>query len=379
MSMLLNEEQRLLRESAQEFLSTQAPVSALRQLRDTRDPLGYSPDLWQKVVEMGWTAAVFPEAYDGLDFGYKGLGAVFEQAGRTLAVMPLLSSVVLGGGLLLNAGSPDQRAALIPAIISGQTLLALALEEGGRHDPAAVRTTARREAGGWILDGEKWFVLDGHVANLLVVVARTAGVPGDVNGLSLFLVDPAAEGVEVHRTLMVDSRNAARVRLSGVKVDDAALLGVAGEGFAALDIVLDRARICLAAEALGVICEAFDRTVSYLKERVQFDVAIGSFQALQHRVARLYVDIEMLRSCVAAALDAIDAGSADISLLASLAKSRAADLSERALNEAVHMHGGIGVTDELDIGLFLKRGRVIAQSFGDGVFHRNRYASLKGF
>lgn len=379
MSMLLNEEQRLLRESAQEFLSTQAPVSALRQLRDTRDPLGYSPDLWQKVVEMGWTAAVFPEAYDGLDFGYKGLGAVFEQAGRTLAVMPLLSSVVLGGGLLLNAGSPDQRAALIPAIISGQTLLALALEEGGRHDPAAVRTTARREAGGWILDGEKWFVLDGHVANLLVVVARTAGVPGDVNGLSLFLVDPAAEGVEVHRTLMVDSRNAARVRLSGVKVDDAALLGVAGEGFAALDIVLDRARICLAAEALGVICEAFDRTVSYLKQRVQFDVAIGSFQALQHRVARLYVDIEMLRSCVAAALDAIDAGSADISLLASLAKSRAADLSERALNEAVHMHGGIGVTDELDIGLFLKRGRVIAQSFGDGVFHRNRYASLKGF
>jgi len=379
MSMLLNEEQRLLRESAQEFLSAQAPVSALRQLRDTRDPLGYAPELWQKVVEMGWTAAVFPEAYDGLDFGYKGLGAVFEQAGRTLAVMPLLSSVVLGGGLLLNAGSAEQRAALIPAIINGQTLLALALEENGRHDPAAVRTTARREIGGWVLDGEKWFVLDGHVANWLVVVARTAGVPGDAHGLSLFLLDPAVEGVEVHRTLMVDSRNAARVRLSGVRVDDAALLGVAGEGFSVLDIVLDRARICMAAETLGVICEAFDRTVSYLKERVQFDVAIGSFQALQHRVARLYAEIEMLRSCVAAALDAIDAGSADISLLASLAKSRAADLSERALNEAVHMHGGIGVTDELDIGLFLKRGRVIQQSFGDGVFHRNRYASLKGF
>lgn len=377
--MLLNEEQRLLQESAQEFLSAQAPVSALRRLRDTHDALGYDPDLWQQVVDMGWTAAVFPEADGGLDFGYKGLGAVFEQAGRTLAVMPLLSSVVLGGGLLLSAGSAAQRATLIPAIISGQTLLALALEEEGRHDPAAVRTTARRDASGWVLDGEKWFVLDGHVANLLVVVARTAGVPGDIHGLSLFIVDQAAEGVDVKRTLMVDSRNAARVRLSGVRVSDDALLGIAGQGFAALDAVLDRARICLAAEALGVICEAFDRTVSYLKERVQFDVAIGSFQALQHRIARLYVEIELLRSCVVAALDAIDAGNADISLLASLAKSRAADLSERALNEAVHMHGGIGVTDELDIGLFLKRGRVIQQSLGDGVFHRNRYASLKGF
>jgi alkylation response protein AidB-like acyl-CoA dehydrogenase len=377
--MLLNEEQRLLRDSAREFLSARAPVGALRRLRDTRDPLGYDPDLWQQVVEMGWAAAVFPEADGGLDFGYKGLGAVFEQAGRTLAVTPLLSSVVLGGGLVLKAGSAAQRAALIPAVISGKTLLALALEEEGRHDPAMIRTAARRVAGGWVLDGEKWFVLDGHVADALVVVARTAGVAGDTHGLSLFLLDPTAAGVEVTRTVMVDSRNAARVRLSGVKVGDAALLGVVDDAYAVLDAVLDRARICLAAESLGVICEAFDRTVCYLKERVQFDVKIGSFQALQHRAARLYADIELLRSCVAAALDAIDAGSADIALLASLAKGRAADLSERALNEAVHMHGGIGVTDELDIGLFLKRGRVIQQSFGDGVFHRSRYASLKGF
>ena len=378
MSMLLNEEQRLLRESAREFLAARAPVSALRKLRDSRDRLGYDPALWREVAAMGWTAAVFPEAEGGLDFGYKGLGAVFEQAGRSLAVMPLLSSVVLGGGLLLGAGNAGQRA-LIADIISGDALLALALEEQGRHAPAAVRTLARREAGGWVLDGEKWMVLDGHVATLLVVVARTTGVPGDSHGLSLFLVDPAAAGVEVHRTMMVDSRNAARVRLTGVKVDDSALLGVADEGFAPLDAVLDRARICLAAEALGVIGEVFDRTIAYMKERVQFDVAIGSFQALQHRVARLYAEIEMLRSCVVAALGALDAGSPDVSLLASLAKARASDLSERALNEGVHLHGGIGVTDELDIGLFLKRGRVIQQTFGDGVFHRNRYASLKGF
>jgi alkylation response protein AidB-like acyl-CoA dehydrogenase len=210
-------------------------------------------------------------------------------------------------------------------------------------------------------------------------VARSTGAPGEAHGLSLFLVDPRAEGVEVKRSLMADSRNAARVRLSGVRLDGAALLGKADEGYALLDPVLDRARICLAAEALGVIGEVFERTNAYLKERVQFDVAIGSFQALQHRMARLYVDIEMLRSCVAAALEAIDSGSAEVALLASLAKARAADLAERALNEAVQLHGGIGVTDELELGLFVKRGRVIQQTFGDGVFHRDRYANLKGF
>ncbi len=377
MSMLLNEEQRLLGETAREFLSARSPVSALRRLRDSRDRLGYDPVVWGEVAAMGWTAAVFPEADGGLDFGYKGLGAVFEQAGRTLAALPLLSSVVLGGALLL-AGDARQRA-LIGAVIDGSSLLALALEEEGRHAPCAVRTVARRDAGGWVLDGEKWFVLDGHVADMLVVVARSAGAAGDRHGLSLFLVDPGTEGVDVQRSLMADSRNAARVRLSGVRLGNAALLGNADEGFALLDAVLDRARICLAAEALGVIGEVFERTVAYLKERVQFDVAIGSFQALQHRMARLYIDIEMLRSCVAAALDAIDSGSADVALLASLAKARAADLSERALNEAVQLHGGIGVTDELELGLFVKRGRVIQQTFGDGVFHRDRYAVLKGF
>ncbi|WP_020653335.1 acyl-CoA dehydrogenase family protein [Massilia niastensis] len=378
MSMLLNEEQRLLGDTAREFLSARSPASALRRLRDTRDPLGYDPAVWREVTELGWAGAVFPEAEGGLDFGYKGLGAVFEQAGRTLAALPLLSSVVLGGGLLLAGGDARQRA-LIKEVIDGGKLLALALEEEGRHAPCAVRTTARREAGGWVLDGEKWFVLDGHVADLLVVAARSAGAPGDAHGLSLFLVDPRAEGVEVRRSLMADSRNAARVRLSGVRLDDTALLGRADEGFALLDPVLDRARICLAAEALGVIGEVFERTNAYLKERVQFDVAIGSFQALQHRMARLYVDIELLRSCVAAALEAIDSGSAEVAPLASLAKARSADLAERALNEAVQLHGGIGVTDELELGLFVKRGRVIQQTFGDGVFHRDRYAILKGF
>lgn len=383
MTMLLNDEQRMLRESAQQFLAERAPVAALRRLRANRDGMGFDRALWREVVDMGWTAAVFPEAWGGLEVGWKGLGTVFEQTGRNLSVLPLLSTVVLGGGLLMAAGSDAQRKRWLPRLIAGDELFALALEETPRHHPEAVRTTARRDGDGWVLDGEKWFVLDAQVANQLVVVARSAaaatGPKGCEQGLSLFLVDPGAPGVQVRPSVMVDSRNAARVTLTAVRVGADALLGVEHKGFAALDVVLDRARACLSAEALGVIREAFERTLVYLKERVQFDVPIGSFQALQHRAARLYTEIEMLASCVSAALAALDSDAADAPLLASLAKARASDLCEKALNEAVQMHGGIGVTDEFDIGLFLKRGRVLQHTFGDGVFHRDRYARLKGF
>lgn len=379
MSLLLNDEQRLLSDTAAEFLAARSPVAALRRLRDTDDPLGHDPRLWREVVDLGWTAAVMPEAHGGLDFGYKGLGAVFEQSGRHLSALPLLASVVLGGGLLLEAGSEEQRARWLPRIIDGSTLFALALEEGGRHDPAAVRLRARRDADDWVLDGEKCFVIDGHVAQQLLVVARSTGRPGETAGLSLFLVDAALPGVQVQRTRMVDSRNAALVRLEGVRLGPQALVGRVDEGFGPLDAVLDRARCCLAAEALGLLREAFGRTLGYLKERVQFDRPIGSFQALQHRAARLYVELELLQSCVMAALEAIDEQAPDRAQLASLAKARAGELCAKLLNEAVQMHGGIGVTDEFDLGLFLKRGRVLQQSLGDAVFHRERYARLKGF
>ena len=383
MSMLLNEEQSQLRDSARDFLSEQAPVAALRQLRDggaAQFPRGYDPQLWSQVVEMGWPAMVFPEQYDGLAFGYKGLGAVQEQAGHTLAVLPLLPSVVLCGELLLRAGNDRQRQQWLPRIAAGTAFLALALEEGPRHNPDAGKLTARRDGDGWVLDGHKDFVLDGHIADALIVAARLEGSAG----LGLFLVAPTQAGVTLTRTVMVDSRNAAQLQFRQVRLDAGALLGDDNQAqhAAALEAALDRARICLAAEALGIIDESFDRTLAYLKERVQFDVVIGSFQALQHRMARLYTEIEMVRSCVAAALDALEDepnDAAKVALLASLAKAKTADLGERMLNEAVQLHGGIGVTDELDIGLFLKRVRSIQQTLGDGIFHRERYAQLKGF
>ncbi len=378
MSFLLNDEQRQLGDSATEFLNAQSPISLQRRLRNERAPLGFEPALWQQVVELGWPAAVFPEAYDGLGVCYSGLGAVFEAMGRTLAALPLLSSVVLCGELLLAAGSEPQRRRWLPGVIDGRQRLALALDEQGRHHPERISTRARRNAqgDGWVLDGEKWFVIDGLVAPWLIVVARVVGADG---GLGLFMVEAAQAGVTLQPTLLADSRNHARLMLANVEVADDMRLTAALDAAQALDAALDRARICLAAEGLGLLREAFERTTVYLKERVQFDVPIGSFQALQHRMARLYTELEMLQSCVCAALSAIDTGTAELALLASLAKARASDLCERLMNEAVQLHGGIGVTDEFDLGLMVKRARVLQHSLGDGVFHRERYARLKGF
>ena len=379
MNFLLNDEQRQLADSAREFLAAQSPVSLQRRLRDSRAPLGYDTALWQQVVDLGWPAAVFPEDEGGLAVGYMGLGAVFENMGRTLAALPLLSSVSLCGELLLAAGDAAQRARWLPGVMNGEARMALALDESGRHDPRHITTRARRHGSGWVLDGEKWFVMDGIGAQALIVVARVLGEADADQGFGLFVIEPQQPGVTLASTCLADSRNHARLTLSGVQVPDAQRLNAASGAAQALGSALDRACACLAAEALGVLREVFERTVSYLKERVQFDVVIGSFQALQHRVARLYVELEMLESCVRAALAAIDAADADLPLLASLAKARAADLCEKVTNEAIQLHGGIGVTDEFDLGLFVKRARVLQHSLGDGVYHRNRYAQLKGF
>jgi alkylation response protein AidB-like acyl-CoA dehydrogenase len=379
MNFLLNDEQKQLADSAHEFLAAQSPVSLQRRLRDTRAPLGYDTALWQQVIELGWPAAVFPEAEGGLAVGYMGLGAIFEAMGRTVAALPLLSSVPLCGELLLTTGDAAQRSRWLPGLINGDARLALALDERGRHDPSNIKTRARRQETGWVLDGEKWFVIDGIGAQALIVVARVSGATGADEGMGLFVVEPTQPGVTVAPTHLADSRNHARLTLAGVQVADDHWLGAAADATQALEAALDRACACLAAEALGLVREVFERTVSYMKERVQFDVVIGSFQALQHRVARLYVELEMLESCVRAALAAIDAADPELPLLASLAKARAADLCEKVTNEAIQLHGGIGVTDEFDLGLFVKRARVLQQSLGDGLYHRNRYGQLKGF
>lgn len=379
MALVLNEEQRLLQDTAREFLQQHAPVEALRRLRDTHDPVGYAPELWRQMAEMGWASIILPETYGGLDFGFLGLGVVLEETGRTLTASPLFASAVVGASAVLLGGSEAQKQALLPAIASGDLTTALALEEAHHHNPTSINTSARIDGGNFILNGSKCFVLDGHSADKLIVVARTDGTPRSSDGLTLLLVDRDTAGVNCTRTLLADSRNAANIRFDNVVVPADNVLGAVNQGWSILEPVLDRGRVAIAAEMLGCAVEAFERTVAYLKERQQFGVLIGSFQALQHRAAQMQAEIELSRSVVLQALSTVDDAPAQLPAMASLAKARLNELVKLVTNEAVQMHGGIGVTDELEIGFFLKRARVTMQIFGDSGFHKDRYATLNGY
>lgn len=379
MALVLNEEQRFLQDTAKEFLSNNAPVEALRKLRDERDPVGYAPQLWREMVELGWASIILPEQYGGLDFGFLGLGVILEESGRTLTASPLLASAVVGASTILLGGSDQQKETLLPAIAAGELTLALALEESHHHRPTRIATTLARRDDGLLVNGSKCFVLDGHSADKLIVVARSNGELRDQDGLTLVLVDRDSEGVNIQRTTMVDSRNAANISFDGVRVSREAMVGEPGLGWAVLEPTLDRARVALAAEMLGSALEAFERTVAYLKEREQFGVKIGSFQALQHRAAHMQSRIELCRSVVLQALTAVDETPEQLPLLASLAKTQLNALVKLVSNEAVQMHGGIGVTDELEIGFFLKRARATMQTLGDSGFHKDRYATLCGY
>ncbi len=379
--MILTEDQNILKDTAKEFCSEKAPISQLRKLRDDESPTGFDDETWKAMVELGWAAIPFPENYGGLEFGYKGLGVVTEETGRTLAASPLFSTVWVSGTAIDIGGSDAQKSELLPKIASGEILMALALEESHKHNPYGVSLGASGDSNGYLLSGKKTFVLDGHVADKLVVVARTSGEAGDRDGLTLFVVDRETEGVSVTRTIMVDSRNAANIEFENVLVNSDCVLGEVGCGADVLDPTLDIARIGISAEMLGSAQECFDRTIQYLKERVQFGVPIGSFQALKHRAANMFCEVELSKSVVLEALTALDEKreASDIAVLASLAKSKVGEMFHTVSREGIQMHGGIGMTDEFDIGFFLKRSAVTEQTFGDVNFHRNRYGELQGY
>ncbi|MEZ5502406.1 MAG: acyl-CoA dehydrogenase [Halioglobus sp.] len=379
MPLVLNEEQNLLKRTAEDFFRRKSPVSALRALRDAHSVDGFDRQLWREIVAMGWPGAALPEQYGGLGLGFTELGVVLQASGRTLVASPLFSSVVLCASAVLLGGNEAQKSALLPRIGSGELLMSLALEEGPHHRPESVATTAAPHSGGYLLNGRKVQVLDGHVADQFVVVARTAGASGDLAGLSLFLVNRAKRGVSVARRAMVDSRNMAEVSLQDVEVPHADLLGELHSGSDLLTQVLDRGNIALAAEMLGSLQAAFERTLDYLKQRRQFDQLIGAFQALQHRAAKMFCEIELSKSVVLAALQAIDARAESISLMASLAKVQVAETFRLVGDEAIQMFGGIGMTDAEDIGFYLKRARVAQQTLGDEHYHVRRYARLRGY
>jgi acyl-CoA dehydrogenase len=379
MALVLNEEQVMLKESAAGFLAEKAGVAQQRQLRDAGEERGFSADVWNEMVEMGWAGIAIAEEFGGLGYGYTGLGLVLEQAGRHLSPSPLQSSVLVSATVIAELGSQAQKEALLPAIAGGEKLVSLALQEGQHHAPAQTALAASRDGDDYVLSGSKVLVADAAAADSFIIIARSGGAAGDESGLSAFLVDAGSPGLTLDNRSMVDSRAAGSLTLDGVRVGAEALLGAEGEVWAGLSRALDIANIGLASELLGLSCEAFERTVAYLQERKQFGKVIGSFQGLQHRAAELFAELELCRSIVLQALQAIDADSDKVPLLASAAKAKLCEVAQRATNEAIQMHGGIGMTDEHEIGFFIKRSRVVQHSYGDYNYQLDRFAQLSGF
>jgi len=379
MALLLNEEQQYLKDTAEDFVQKNAPINHFRELRDSKDETGYSKELWKQMAELGWAGVLISEEYGGSDFGMVGMGGILEETGRCLVPSPLFATALLGASLIGLGGKADQKKDLLPKIVKGELTTAFALEEGSRHTPYRISTTAEKKGKDFVLNGKKTFVLDGHSADLIVLAARTSGGIEDQSGISLFLIDPNSTGLQRKRTHMVDSRNASEIHLKGVKVSETKLLGELDAGFSIIEEVLERGQIGISAEMLGNTLEAFDITLEYLKERKQFGAVIGSFQALQHRAAVMFAEIELTKSSVMGALNAVDENSNDRSRFASLAKFKAGETLHLVSSEAVQMHGGVGVTDEFDIGFFLKRSRVAEQIFGSSDYHLDRYATLSEY
>ena len=367
--MILNEEQAMLRETVAQFFAEKAPISELRSLAAASDDQGYDSQLWSEMVELGLPSITVPEAHDGLEFGWMGLGAIAQEAGRCLVASPLLSSVVLAQNLLLNCGSDAQIANYLPSLMSGEGTATVALDEGRFFNPDAVATS---DASG-TLNGQKDRVLDAGQSAYVFCIAKQAS--GE-RGVALF--SASTEGVSIKSRRMMDFHSAGSIRLDGVPAEDIVwLTGDDVEG--GIQQTIDQATIVLAAEMVGSAREVLERTVAYLGEREQFDVKLGTFQALQHRCAHMYCELELAESAVLAALTGLDYAAPNVSLLASSAKALANDCFTLISSEAVQLHGGMGVTEEMDIGLFLKRSRVCNQLLGSSSYHRDRYARLRGF
>lgn len=379
----------MLEQSLDGFVERHDGIARLRALRDERDPLGWSRERLAEMAGLGWLGVVIPERHGGLGLGLQAMSTVLERLGRSLTPEPVLETGLLGTLPLVLGNNPLLAQAWLPKLAAGKANVTLAHHErGARHRRDHVETRARPAPAGskseqaFVLDGEKAHVPAGYGAEAYVVSARTALDADAEPGITLFLVPSNADGLHVERQWRMDSRNAARVILDDVRVERDHVLGEVNAGAVLLDAVLDRATIGLCAEMLGGMERAFEITLDYIKDREQFGVAVGSFQALQHRAARMFTELEITRAAVRQAARVVDrhpeSGDA-IARAASLAKARCNDTYLQIAQEGVQMHGGVGMTDEYDIGLYLKRARVAEQTFGDSAWHRDRWATLGGY
>ena len=377
MALYLTEDQEMLRDSAEGFVREKAPVTHLRKLRDADDRTGYDPALWKEFAEMGFTSILMSEDDGGLGLGHVEAGVVMEEVGRNLTPSPLLSTGIAAVAALKEGGG-HHREKWFPKIASGDAVAALAIDEGAKHNPDAIKMKAERSGNGFKLTGRKQFVMHGHVADLIIVAARTGGEAGE-KGLTLFAVDKGAAKLDADPRRLADSSIASVLTFDGVEVDADAVIGEVDEGGAVLNALLGAGRAAAAAEMLGVGQGATDITTQYLKERKQFGVHIGSFQALQHRAAHLYAELEVARAAVLKAQQLLDEGSERAHKAVHVAKAMTGWTTTLAVQEGVQMHAGVGMTDEYDIGLYMKRGRVLAEVFGDANYHADRLAVEAGY
>ena len=374
MSLVINEEQNMLKSSAKELLDLKSPISLMRELRDDNYNQ-FDPDLWKEMVEMGWTALTVPEEYNGLNFGYVGLGQVIEEMGKKLTVSPMISTVLVSTTIVGLSKNEVLKSKLFDEIMSGKKLCTLAHEESSHHNPNIDLSIISNNNDKFILNGKKRFVIDGTISDYLIVSANSESN----RSLELIIIDSKSKGITFNNKVHMDSKIYSDISFNNVEFSKDNFLSTENDGKKILKKALDIACVGLAAEMLGNIQQAFDMTIQYLKEREQFGVKIGSFQALQHRSAIMFGEIELCKSIVLKALQAIDSGDENLPELASLAKSKLGLTSKLVTNEAVQMHGGIGVTDDADIGFFLKRVRVSQRIFGDSNYHLDRVAKFNSY
>lgn len=375
MPLFLNDEQTMLRDTAKDFVAEHAPVSHLRALRDSDDATGFSRDFWKSFADMGFTGILVPEGDGGLGLGHVEAGVVLEEIGRNLSPSPFLTTAVAAVAALKGTAHAER---WFPGIVAGETVAALAIDESAKHrDRIAMR--AERSGNGFRLSGDKQFVTHGHVADLLIVAARTGGSADERDGVTLFAVPKNAANLTATPERLADSSIAARLRFDGVEVDADAVIGDVDAGSVVLSRLLAAGRTGASAEMLGVGAGAMDMTMGYLKERKQFGTVIGSFQALQHRAAHLYSEMEVARSAVLKAQQQLDASDARADEAVSVAKAMTGLATTLSVQEGIQMHGGIGMTDEYDIGFYMKRARVLAEMFGDTNFHADALARSAGY
>ena len=374
---LLTDDQKLIQETARQFLAEEGSIAKqLRHWRDTGCSDGFGTALWKQFAELGLTGICIPESAGGAGMGATEAGLVVEEIGRNLTPSPFLTSAVAAVRALEGSAQAER---WFPGVLAGDTVAALAVDEGKHHDPKGIAMEAKRSGNGFALSGAKQFVVHGNSADVILVAARTAGATGETDGITLFAVERGAKGLEVHNLTLADSSRVARLSFDKVEVDADAVVGEVDSGMAPLARALNAGRAGASAELVGVAAGASDMTFEYLKQRKQFGKLIGEFQALQHRAAHLFGEIEIARAAALKAAELLDAGDPRAELMVSVAKAKAGRSAALAVQEGVQMHGGIGMTDEHDIGLYMKREAVLSELFGSPRFHANRVAEISGY